>query len=124
MNDSRLSSSTPMTIDTSTINASPVVAMDALLTRILLGALCVAAVAVLSLPQARTVSAAFGWTPLWLIAMPLSAWLALQARRRALRADVGALPVRHRRRAVAMSPRRRATIGPRGVARVRAACAG
>ena len=120
MNANRLRSSNRMTIDTS----SPVVATDALLARILLGALCVAAVAVLSLPEARTASAAFGWTPLWLIAMPSSAWLALQARRRALRADVGAMPVRHRRRAVAMAPRRCTTIGPRSVARVRAARAG
>jgi hypothetical protein len=119
MNGSRLLSSGDMTSD-----ASPVMATDVLLARILLGVLCIAAVAVLSLPQARAANAAFGWTPLWLLATPLSAWLALQLRRRVLRADVDAAPLRHRRRAAAMPVRRRASNGPRGPRHIRAARAG
>ena len=111
MNGSRVLSSTDMTSD-----ASPVVATDVLLARILLGLLCVAAVAVLSLPQARAASAAFGWMPLWLLATPLSAWLALQLRRRVLSADVDAAPLRHRRR---RRPRQPAVAPATG----RAACA-
>ncbi len=119
MNGSRVLSSTDMTSD-----ASSVVATDVLLARILLGVLCIASVAVLSLPQARAANAAFGWTPLWLLATPLSAWLALQLRRRVLRADVDAVPMRHRRRAAATPPRRRASNGSRGPRRVRTVRAG
>jgi hypothetical protein len=119
MNGSRVLSSIDMTSD-----ASPVVATDVLLARILLGVLCIAAVAVLSLPQARAASAAFGWTPLWLLATPLSAWLALQLRRRVLSADVDAVPLRHRRRVVATPPRRRAGNGSRGLRSVRTVRAG
>jgi hypothetical protein len=43
-----------------------------------------AAMAMLSLPQARAASATFGWLPLWLPGLPATAWLALAlARRRA-----------------------------------------
>ncbi|MGY0612786.1 hypothetical protein [Luteimonas sp. A501] len=43
-----------------------------------------ALVAMLSLPQARGDSASFGWVPLWLAGLPVTAWLALAvARRRA-----------------------------------------
>jgi hypothetical protein len=107
-----------------TSDASPVVATDVLLARVLLGVFCIAAVAVLSLPQARAASAAFGWTPLWLLAMPLSAWLALQLRRRVLHVDVDAMPMRHRRRTTATPPRRRAGNGSRGLRRVRTVRAG
>ena len=119
MNGSYALSSTDMTS-----NASPFVAMDVLLARILLGVLCIAAVAVLSLPQARAASAAFGWTPLWLLATPLSAWLALRLLRRVLHADVDAAPLRHRRRAVATPTRRRTGNGSRGLRRVRTVRAG
>ena len=107
-----------------TTAAPPILALDALLARILLGALCVAAVAVLSLPQARAASTAFGWTPLWLLATPLSAWLALQFRRHALHPDSGATPARHRRRSAATPARRHATIGLRGARRIAAVRAG
>jgi len=116
MNDSRPRSATRMAID-----APPVLAMDALLARLLLGTLCVAAVAVLSLPQARAVSAVFGWTPLWLLAAPSSAWLALQLRRRAQLAAADSAPLRHRRRSVAMPLRRRTTAGSRALRRIRSA---
>lgn len=119
MNGSRALSSSDMTSD-----ASPIVATDALLARILLGVLCIAVVAVLSLPQARAASVAFGWMPLWLLATPLSAWLALQLRRRVLSTDVDTAPLRHRRRAAAMPTRRRAGNGSRGLRRVRTVRAG
>lgn len=119
MNGSRALSSSDMTSDPSSVAVT-----DVLLARILLGVLCVAAVAVLSLPQARAASAAFGWTPLWLLATPLSAWLALQLRRRVLSADVETAPLRHRRRAAAMPTRRRAGNGSRSLRRVRTVRAG
>lgn len=50
--------------------------------RLLLAAMFLAAVAMLSLPQARVASAVFGWPPLWLAGLPASAWLALAAARR------------------------------------------
>jgi len=51
--------------------------------RVLLALMFLGLVAMLSLPQARAASATFGWMPLWLLALPLSAWLGLQAGRRA-----------------------------------------
>lgn len=45
--------------------------------RAVLGLAFLAAVAMLSLPQARTASPAFGWMPLWLAGLPATAWLAL-----------------------------------------------
>lgn len=64
-------------------------------------AVAVGAVLVLLLPAARGFSDTFGWLPLWLLAMPLSAWWALH--RFALpqafeRQDAG--PVVRRRRGV------------------------
>lgn len=50
-----------------------------LLARALQALLFVAVVAMSSLPQARTVSETFGWLPLWLLAIPSAAWLALWA---------------------------------------------
>ncbi|MEN1956031.1 hypothetical protein WCE34_08040 [Luteimonas sp. MJ204] len=41
-----------------------------------------ALVAMLSLPQARGDSASFGWVPLWLAGLPVTAWLALAVARR------------------------------------------
>ena len=41
-----------------------------------------AAGAMLSLPDARTASAMFGWLPLWLAGLPATAGLALAAARR------------------------------------------
>lgn len=45
-----------------------------LLEQAMLGAVALALVAMLSLPAARGVSEVFGWLPLWLLALPLSAW--------------------------------------------------
>ena len=50
-----------------------------LLARALQALLFVALVAMASLPQARTVNETFGWLPLWLLAIPSAAWLALWA---------------------------------------------
>lgn len=50
--------------------------------RAVLAMLFLAAVALLSLPQARGASAAFGWLPLWLLGLPATAWLALAVARR------------------------------------------
>lgn len=47
----------------------------------LLGAVALALVAMLSLPAARGVSDVFGWMPFWLLALPLSAWVAARALR-------------------------------------------
>jgi hypothetical protein len=79
-----------------------------------LGALFVAAVVVLSLPQARAASAGFGWVPFWLLALPASAWLALQARCwLAPATQVPATAASLRRRVLAPAPRRRAGSGAR-----------
>ena len=51
----------------------------------LLGALFLGAVVLLSLPAARAASATFGWTPLWLLGMPLASLAALAAPRVSLR---------------------------------------
>lgn len=50
--------------------------------RVVLALVFLAAVAMLSLPQARAASATFGWLPLWLAGLPATAWLALAAARR------------------------------------------
>lgn len=87
-----------------------------------LGALFVAAVVVLSLPQARAASAGFGWVPFWLLALPASAWLALQAQRWLAPATrTPAAPASLRRRALAPAPRRRAGSGARRVREASAA---
>ncbi len=52
-----------------------------LLEQTLLGAVALALVAMLSLPAARGLSDAFGWTPFWLLALPLSAWIAARTLR-------------------------------------------
>ena len=38
----------------------------------------IAFIALLSLPAARGVSETFGWMPLWLLALPTAAWLAVR----------------------------------------------
>jgi hypothetical protein len=78
-----------------------------------LGVLIVAAIAVLSLPQARAVSASFGWVPFWLVALPASAWLALQAQRLTTPAPRVPAAVSPRRRSAAPVPRRRIGSGVR-----------
>ena len=59
----------------------------------LLGAVALALVAMLSLPAARGVSDVFGWMPFWLLALPLSAWVAARALR----------PRSHRQRVLPMA---------------------
>lgn len=49
--------------------------------RLVMALTFLAAVAMASLPQARAASATFGWLPLWLAALPASAWLALAGAR-------------------------------------------
>lgn len=53
--------------------------------RVVLALAFLAVVAMLSLPQARTASATFGWLPLWLAGLPAAAGLALAAARRRAR---------------------------------------
>jgi hypothetical protein len=69
-------------------------------------AIAIGAVLVLLLPAARGSHATLGWLPLWLLAMPLSAWWALH--RFALpgwpQAPAGVLP---RRRRTGVQARRR-----------------
>jgi hypothetical protein len=50
--------------------------------RLVYSLMFLAAVAMLSLPQAREASATFGWLPFWLAGLPATAWLALAAARR------------------------------------------
>jgi predicted permease len=80
-----------------------------LLEQSLLGAAVLALVAMLSLPAARGVSDSFGWLPFWLLALPLSAWMAARILR--YRTDPGHL----RTRALPM-----ATVHPISAARAQA----
>jgi hypothetical protein len=66
--------------------------VDPHLDRMLRGLIGCGALAVLLLPAARGASAWLGWMPLWLVAMPLSAWWALH--RFALPLPRGARPAR------------------------------
>jgi hypothetical protein len=52
-------------------------AVDATLEGLLRGAVALGIFAVLLLPAGRGHSDAIGWLPLWLLAMPLTAWWAL-----------------------------------------------
>lgn len=56
------------------------VATGAPLPSMLLGVLCVAAVAVLSLPQARGANIWIGWWPFWLLVAPGCSVIALRCR--------------------------------------------
>jgi len=56
------------------------------------------ALAVLLLPAARGHNDWFGWMPLWLLGMPLSAWWALHRFALPRRAQPQAVPLRRRRR--------------------------
>lgn len=70
----------------------------ALLEHALRHAVAIGAVLVLVLPAARGFSATFGWLPLWLLAMPLSAWWALHRfRLPSLRAEAAGRRDRRRR---------------------------
>ena len=79
------------------------------LEQVLSALLFLAALLVLSLPGARAASAGFGWTPLWLLALP-SAGLAVAFALRRLRRDAepaAAAPIARRRRTLAAAPGRR-----------------
>ncbi len=81
------------------------------LARAMFSLLLLAAIAVLSLPPARAVSDSFGWVPFWLLALPASAWLALQLPRRGVpKAQVPMRPG-HPRRAASPGARRRLFAG-------------
>ena len=76
------------------------------LAQAMLGLLLLAAITVLSLPEARAVSASLGWVPFWLLALPASAWLALQLPRRASGTAQATMRPGHRWRAHTSRPRR------------------
>lgn len=86
----------------------------------LLGLLFLAAVAVLSLPAARTASAQLGWVSLWLLGLPAAAlavarWLAWSRLRTVDTPAPAAMAPARRRRASVVPARRRAA--PRRQAR-------
>ena len=56
---------------------SQVATIDPVLERVLRRIVLFGLLAVMLLPAARGSSALLGWLPLWLLAMPLSAWWAL-----------------------------------------------
>ena len=71
------------------------------------------AIAVLLLPAARGHNEWFGWMPLWLLGMPLSAWWALHRFALPRRAQPQAVPLRRRRRG-GLQARRFASTSPAG----------
>ncbi len=83
------------------------------LEQVLLALLFLAALLMLSLPGARAASASFGWTPLWLLALP-SASLAVAFALRRMQRDVVvqplAAPVARRRQATVAAAVRRRTV--------------
>ena len=76
-------------------------AVDPDLIALLRGAALCGLAVVACLPAARGSNALLGWWPLWLVAMPVAAWLLLALR---ARQDI-ALSVKRRRRVVAGGPR-------------------
>ena len=81
--------------------------------RWLLQALVAGAAISLLLPFAQVNTAVFGWLPLWLVGLPLSAWLGWHGLQRL---DQGSMPAsdmavaRGRRRAVPVQARRRRAV--------------
>ncbi|MEG3789504.1 hypothetical protein V1318_05180 [Lysobacter sp. CCNWLW3] len=71
-------------------------------------AVAIGAALVLLLPAARASSAQIGWLPLWLLAMPLTAWWALHRFRLPWRAEDPAPSATQRRRRPGVQARRRA----------------
>ena len=63
------------------------------------------AIAVVLLPAARGHNDWFGWMPLWLLGMPLSAWWALHRFALPRRSQPQAVPLRRRRRSIAQARR-------------------
>ncbi|HEY5805455.1 MAG TPA: hypothetical protein VIT90_17390 [Lysobacter sp.] len=70
-------------------------------------AVAVGAALVLLLPAARGFSDTLGWMPLWLLAMPLSAWWALRRFRLPARGETVDVQPRMRRRSGEQARRRR-----------------
>ncbi|HEY5782024.1 MAG TPA: hypothetical protein VIT66_09200 [Lysobacter sp.] len=102
------------TID-STIDSTPITPT---LEGLLHYAIAIGAVLVVLLPAARGFSDTFGWMPLWLLAMPLSAWWALHRFRLpgfslSEPAQPRAVTVSSRRRRPGTQARRRAMPSPR-----------
>ena len=80
------------------------------LQRRVLQAVMAGTAAVVLLPFAQADTASFGWLPLWLVGLPLSAWLGWHGLRRLDRVSMPASAVagaRVRRRAVPVQARRR-----------------
>ncbi|HEY5802265.1 MAG TPA: hypothetical protein VIT90_01040 [Lysobacter sp.] len=71
-------------------------------------AVAVGAALVLLLPAARGFSDTLGWMPLWLLAMPLSAWWALRRFRQPAHGEALDVQPRMRRRSGEQARRRRA----------------
>lgn len=81
---------------------------DSVLERALHYAIAIGAVLVVLLPAARGFSDTFGWLPLWLLAMPLSAWWALHRFRLPESVQPRTATVPSRRRRPGTQARRRA----------------
>ena len=79
--------------------------VDPRLERILRRLIVWGALAVVLLPAARGHNDWFGWMPLWLLGMPLSAWWALHRFTLPHRAQPQAEPLRRRRRSLAQARR-------------------
>jgi hypothetical protein len=90
--------------------------IDPTIETLLRHAIAVGTVLVLLLPAARGSSDTFGWLPLWLLAMPLSAWWALHRFRlpASQAGQAASAPVRRRR--VGAQARRRAQPARRVIA--------
>ena len=82
--------------------------IDPRITDVLRYAIAIGATLLLLVPAARGTSETFGWLPLWLLAMPLSAWWALHRFR---------LPTATAERPAHVTPRRRT--GPQARRRAR-----
>jgi len=61
--------------------ASPASNTPATIEQALLGALALGAVAMVCFPAARSAGDTVGWLPLWLVALPASAWVTARALR-------------------------------------------
>ena len=70
-------------------------------------AVAIGAAIVVLLPAARGFSDTLGWLPLWLLAMPLSAWWALHRLRRSAHGEAAGSQSRVRRRSGEQARRRR-----------------
>ncbi|RDZ27379.1 hypothetical protein [Lysobacter silvisoli] len=93
-------------------------AVDPRIEQALRYAVAIGAALVLLLPAARAFSAQIGWLPLWLLAMPLTAWWALHRFRLPLRAQDPVAAAAPRRRRAGAQARRRARPAVAGAAAV------